>query len=84
MMWLEDHREIKKAKPQLLITQTADCVQSSPGREHALNLEIRLTLCPGPCFCPVDRDCGELQSLRQEAAAAEDPPERGHTAERRT
>lgn len=50
--------------------------------------EMSLTLCPGPCFCPGDRDHGRLcepHFLRRAVAAAPvDPPESQRRAERKT
>lgn len=62
-----------------------------PLRECVNNPTESLTLCPGPCPCPDDRDrvlIGELRSLRPAAAAAvaagQSAPESEHPADSRT
>lgn len=53
-----------------------------PQRTHLI-ADLTLTLCPGSCFCPGDRDQRrELHSLSP-AGAAGDPLESGHTVDSR-
>ena len=61
--------------------------QTSPAWSYqrtCWNVDTTLTLCPGPCFCPGDRERSCARHSPPPAADAAAPPPSGHTVDRRT